>query len=635
MDLFKSKLQADYKRIIHATLNLDRPHEPRLKKQYELEKAWTTDNFNARVPLFKPTPDDFAQVHKAISHMVAHNVREFLNQQHRIDDKRTKYRKVSQCYSQGDYINGVIKTQKDFGLQVAKVIRDANQPPEDVEQDRKMIDYTLRACEYLKKIENMARPDVIRRLEPNLIYINEQFREGEWCKVHWYELGMDTEIVDKLNYLSQLHRVHVSLKSPLQIAHYPTLRHLRERREVITKLGKYLTTFKDFIGLDDTSVKNYVEKYNAIIASRTGWRVNFIESNDPDGFVKIYNIANARSCMHGMDAVRVYAHDKSVIRLAYLENTAKEILARCIVREDLKQYVRVYPDPNGSNEGRHLLDYLKANGYTHGDLYGCLLQAIEHHDDDCDVEGIYVAPYIDAGSKGNGGDESAQSGSIVEIDGKEYIEINSNGDLCLTMTNGYTDDIEDDEDYSNCDHCGDRVHNDDTYYTWHDEYICSHCEDNHYTHAFVERNREELVHNDRIIWVGDVAYHEDVEFSDFDIYYCEASDQWCHADDLVYTSMGDIHYDYAQRLDHADDEGNEFAHHDDAHQLSDGSWCHRKNADELQEEIDEADKEDEEEETTQNESGYYFGKNLTPEQKQHNHNLLDQAEKDILKNENN
>lgn len=631
MNLKQTK--TDYRRIIENNLNINAPKPHALLKYKEIYTAISDDDFIKRLKLYKPTPNDYAETHKVLTETRKNSVALFLREQYRIDDKRDKYRKISQCYSRGDYLRDVIKTQKDFGLQVAKVIHDANRPPEDVEQDRKMIDYTLRACEYLKKIENMARPDVIKRLEPNLEYINAQFREGEWSKVHWYELGMDTPVVDKLNYLSQLHRVHVSLKSPLQIAHYPTLRHLRDRREVITKLGKYLTTFKDFIGLDDSAVKNYVEKYNAIIASRTGWRVNFIESNDPDGFIKIYSKAQARSCMHGMEAVRVYAHDKSVIRLAYLENTANEILARCIVREDLKQYVRVYPDPNGSNEGRHLLDYLKANGYTHGDLYGCLLDAIEYDGDMDDVEDVYVAPYIDAGAKGNGGDESAQSGYIVEIDGKEYIEINSNGDLCLTMTNGYTDDVENDEDYSTCENCGDRVHNDDTYWTWHDEYICSHCEDNHYTIAYVERNREEYVHNDRIIWVGDTAYWEDVEFSDFDIYYCEASDQWCHADDLVYTSMGDIHIDYAQLLDHKDDEGNNYAHHDDAHQLSDGSWCHRKNAEELQEELDDADKEDEEE-TTQNDSGYYFGKNLTPEQQQHNHNLLDQAEKDILKNEN-
>ena len=591
MNLKQTK--TDFKRIIETNLNINAPKPPALLKYSDIYSAISDGDFVNRLKFYTPTPNDYAQTHHVLFETRKNNLLLFLKEQYRIDDKRTKYRKVSGRYSQGDYFRGVIQDQKHFGQTVAKVIRDANEPPADVEQDRKMIDYTLRACEYLKKIENMARPDVIRRLEPNLNHIKQQFERGEWSKVHWYELGMDTPVVDKLNYLFNLHRVHVSLKSPLQIAHYPTLRHLRERREVITKLGKYLTTFKDFIGLDDSAVKNYVEKYNAIIASRTGWIVNFIESNDPDGFARIYSKSHARSCMSGENAVRVYAHEKSVIRLAYLENTANEILARCIVREDLKQYVRVYPDPNGSNEGRHLQDYLKANGFTHGDLYGCLLQAIEYDGDYDDVEDVYVAPYIDAGSKGNGSDESAQSGSIVEIDGKEYIEINSNGRLCLTMTNGYTDDVENDEDYSSCECCDDRVHNDDTYYTWHDQYICAHCEQNHYTTAWVERNREELVHNDSIIWVGDEAYWNDVEFSDFDIYYCEASDEYHHIDDLRSTSIGLIHMDYAEEIDHEDGDGNNYAHHDDVHLLSDGTTCHINNAKELQAEIDEANAEDE------------------------------------------
>ena len=161
------------------------------------------------------------------------------------------------------------------------------------------------------------------------------------------------------------------------------------------------------------------------------------------------------------------------------------------------------------------------------------------------------------------------------------------------MTNGYTDDVENDEDYSSCECCDDRVHNDDTYYTWHDQYICAHCEQNHYTTAWVERNREELVHNDSIIWVGDEAYWNDVEFSDFDIYYCEASDEYHHIDDLRSTSIGLIHMDYAEEIDHEDGDGNNYAHHDDVHLLSDGTTCHINNAKELQAEIDEANAEDE------------------------------------------
>jgi len=514
--------------------------------------------------------------------------------------------------------------------------------PPDVEQERKNLDYTLRACEYLKRIEQIDK--VRDKLEPRLKQIDQEFHTGEWTHMAWNSIGINNEQSQNISYLFHLHRVHVSLMNPLQIAHYPTLKHLRDGREVVTKLGKYLTTFKDFIGITETEIKDAVEKYNAIVASRTGWEVRFIESTDADGFVRIYSNCLAGSCMKGMDAVRVYAHDKSVIRLAYIQSLAGEILARCIVREDFKQYVRVYPDANGSTEGKYLQQYLKANGYTHGNLDGCLLQMIEHDDED----DIFVAPYIDAGLDGNGSEGSAQSGELVDIDNRTYIEINTHGDLSLTMTNGWTDDVED-EDMSECDDCGDMEHNDDMVSTSHGDYICRHCCDNNYSYAWIDNNNQDYVHHDHVIFVGDEAYHVDCDLSAFDIYACEETGDYYHIDDLVMTLRGFINNDWATSIDHADTDGNEYAHTDDVHELSDGTTCHTDDAKDLQAEIDREKSEDEieiieypdalkETPSRPNDTsgdGYIFGDDLTPEQKQHNHNLLDQTEKDELQNENN
>jgi hypothetical protein len=292
--------------------------------------------------------------------------------------------------------------------------------------------------------------------------------------------------------------------------------------------------------------------------------------------------------MKGVNAVEVYAHEKSVIRLAYIQSLSGDILARCIVREDEKQYVRVYPDANGSTEGKYLQQYLKANGYTHGNLEGCLLKMIEHEDED----DIFVAPYIDAGSDGNGSSGSAQSGELVDIDDKTYIEITSHGDLCLSMTNGYTDDVEDDEDMSECDECGDMEHNDDMSSTYHDQYVCRHCIDNHYSFAWVRSNEQDYVHEDQVIFVGDEAYHENVDLSAFDIYACEQSGVNYHIDDLVMTLRGFIYCDLVETLDHDDADGNSSAHQDDVHELSDGTTCHTDDAERIQAEID-AEAEDE------------------------------------------
>jgi hypothetical protein len=651
----QNKTSADFKRIIETMHNLNTPRTPSLIKYHGITKGFQNgDTFWARVPLFNANANDYALMHQQQSEHRQNNVRLFLNDQLEKDDRAKRQRLRKNGYSRSDYyrLGGTDKYYKINGATLAKTISDVRNPP-DVEQERKNLDYTLRACEYIKRIEQLEK--VRDKLEPRIKKIDQEFIGGEWVHMNWNALGINNEQFVALDYLFNLHRVHVSLMNPLQIAHYPTLKHLRDGREVVTKLGKYLTTFKDFIGMTETEIKDAVEKYNAIVASRTGWEVKYIESTDADGFVRIYRDCRAGSCMKGEDAVRVYAHEKSVIRLAYIQSKSGEILARCIVREDFKQYIRIYPDANGSTEGKYLQQYLKANGYTHGNLDGCLLQMIEHEDED----DIYVAPYIDAGLDGNGSEGSAQSGELVDIDGRTYIEINTHGDLSLTMTNGYTDDVEN-EDESDCDDCGDTEHNDNMTYTYHGDYICRHCCDNNYSYAWINNNTQDHVHNDHVIFVDDEAYHVDVDLSAFDIYYCEDTGDYYHIDDLVMTLRGFIHCDYATSIDHEDADGNEYAHTDDVHELSDGTTCHTDDAKDLQAEIDREKSEDEIEiieypDTLKepqpeplapvfevlnnaidaNEQGYNFGDNLTPEQKQHNHNLLDQAEKDALKNENN
>ena len=578
----QNKTSADYKRIIETMHNLNAPRTPSLIKYHGITKGFQNgDTFWARVPLFNANANDYALMHRQQSEHRQSNVRIFLNDQLDKDDRAKRQQLRKDRYSRSDYyrLGGTDSYYKINGTTLAKTIHDVRNPP-DVEQERKNLDYTLRACEYIKRIEQLHK--VRDKLEPRLKQIDQEFEKGEWTYMAWNALGITHEQGSNLSYLFFLHRTHVSLMNPLQIAHYPTLKHLRDGREVVTKLGKYLTTFKDFIGLSEADVKDIVEKYNAIVASRTGWEVRFIESTDADGFVRIYTNCLAGSCMKGMDAVRVYAHDKSVIRLAYIQSLAGEILARCIVREDLKQYVRIYPDPNGSTEGKYLQQFLKANGYTHGNLDGCLLQMIEHEDED----DIFVAPYIDAGVQGNGSEGSAQSGELVDIDDKTYIEINTHGDLSLTMTNGWTDDVED-EDMSECEDCGDMEHNDDMFSTHGGDYICRHCCDNNYSYAWINSNTQDYVHHDNVIFVGDDVYHVDVDFSAFDIYYCEDSGDYYHIDDLVMTLRGFIHSDFATSIDHEDADGNAYAHTDDVHELSDGTTCHTDDAERIQAEIDE------------------------------------------------
>jgi len=590
----QNKTGADYKRIIETNLNINTPRTPSLIKYNEVIKTFqTADTFWGRELSFYATANDYALMHQDQSKYRHNNVRLFLEYQLDKDEKAKLRRLRKNNYSRSDYyrLGGTDAYTKLNGATLAKTISDVRNPP-DVEQERKNLDYTLRACEYLRRIEQLEK--VRDKLEPRLKQIDKEFNGGEWVYMAWNSIGINNEQSTKISYLFFLHRVHVSLMNPLQIAHYPTLKHLRDGREVVTKLGKYLTTFKDFIGITETEIKDAVEKYNAIVASRTGWEVRFIESTDADGFVRIYSNCLAGSCMKGMDAVRVYAHDKSVLRLSYIQSLAGEILARCIVREDLKQYVRIYPDPNGSTEGKYLQQYLKANGYTHGNLDGCLLKLIAHEDDD----DIFVAPYIDAGAQGNGSEGSAQDGERVTIDGKEYIEITTHGELSLTMTNGYTDDVEN-EDESECDDCGDIEHNDNMSYTTHGDYVCRHCCENNYTYAWINNNTQDYVHNDHVIWANDDAFHENCDLSAHDIYACEETGDYFHIDDLVMTLRGFICLNLVEDIDHEDADGNLSAHQDDVHELSDGTKCHTDDAERIQAEIDEEEEENNEPQPTE------------------------------------
>jgi len=123
-------------------------------------------------------------------------------------------------------------------------------------------------------------------------------------------------------------------------------------------------------------------------------------------------------------------------------------------------------------------------------------------------------------------------------------------------------------------------HYDDMSSTYHDQYVCRHCIENNYEYAWVRANEQDYVHEDNVIFVGDEAYHENVDFSAFDIYKCEETGDLYHIDDLVMTLRGFIHSDFATSIDHADADGNESAHTDDVHELSDGTTCHIDQAEE-------------------------------------------------------
>ena len=423
----------------------------------------------------------------------------------------------------------------------------------------------------------------LRKVEPALMFIQEQKTNNNWHMIrlpdrhplaNYAGSYTEEERVAYIEYrvraqsVEDLHQLHVSEEVPTQVAYYPTLRAWRENRAVRTSFGKYLTKYKDLLCLTETQIKSMAEKYQSEINARAGWTLKYIEHNDPDGWLRIYNSDTVRSCMRGMDAVRVYAHEKSVLRLAYLDDGEGKVIARCIVRDDgeTKGWLRVYPDHNGSSEGRHLLDSIKADGYVNNtNLDGVLLKAISTRD------GGYVCPYIDSG---DGGDQYAD---IVMRDGTEYLLLGQ-GDYETTSTEGYI------AAGCSCDMCGDSVGHEDNL-TWIDadeHNVCEYCRDNHYVYAYGLRY-EAYYPTDDCIEVGGNWYVEEYAHN-HDIYQCSVTDEWGHMDDMYCFEEGWVCSDVAVSVDHPHD-GDTVVHPEYVHTLSDGTTCHDNDASYYEEEI--------------------------------------------------
>ena len=430
---------------------------------------------------------------------------------------------------------------------------------------------------YLKTLNDINRY-IAEKLEPSFVSTMNKQRDGTWepidvmNKLHPYLHNQgsshDAYATSQQGFhtLNRLHNIHLSTEDINQIAYYPTLKHMREGREVRTKLGRYLTKYQQALSLSESDIKNMAEKHSANMRSRGGWTVDFIAHNDAQGWLTVYESPDVTSCMQNEDAVRIYAHERSVLRLAHVK-AGDKIIARCIVREDdgAKGWLRVYPDPNGYAEGRYLLDYLKTNGYENQtNLDGALLQYIESGSN-------IVCPYLDYGNNGS------QSVGVVMRDGVRYLEAGGS-DYNATETNGYAQ-----TNTTSCDICGDDVHEEEISHIEHDNnYVCEHCRDRHYTWAYGRRYEDYFPSDECIEVNGEWYWAETID--NHNIGRCDYSDDYCHTDELVETYDGVYHQDYVVSVDRHTDW--EYVFQNKVHTLSDGTTCHEDDADKYQLEID-------------------------------------------------
>jgi len=399
-----------------------------------------------------------------------------------------------------------------------------------------------------------------------------KFSTGEWDVVPW--MGMMWWEMSPYKYL---HGVHMSTTNPGNIAYAESQTKREAGRYTSTKAGRYLTKyFGD--KLDEKQIKLWAEK---CAASAMPLTLRFIESNNPAGWVEVYH-DGPDSCMSGesSECVGVYAHDKSVLRLAYVERGEAGILGRCIVREDTipKQYIRVYPNTNSTENQKvstGLTSLLEDAGYVPGNLHGVLLKATRTGS--CDEN--YMMPYLDYGSSSRG------CMCVTLTDDGQYFKVTRDG-IDAQSTSGYINVTP----QVTCADCDDAVNEDETNYVeYNDRTVCASCLSNNYCHAYGRRgdqmwaSTDDCVENlsDDEFYIAEYAHANDV-------YRCEESGNWYTMEDMVSTSRGLVCTDDAIKLDAEDPDGNDYAArkrdtvethdgrtiHMDSAEDRDGKQCH-------------------------------------------------------------
>lgn len=235
--------------------------------------------------------------------------------------------------------------------------------------------------------------------------------------------------------------------------------------------------------------------------------------------------------------------------LAVRYGEGKAIHGRCLCLNhgDDKLFVRSYKHAEGggySYDDPKLEAWLATQGYEKADCWpdGAELKLIYQN-------GRVVMPYIDKDAK-------------VEVNG-DRVFINDNG-YKANSTDGYLH--QDDDDYSDCESCGETTENDDLTTVYGGSVVCSCCLNNEYVWGET-RYGAEYMHYDETTYVGwnDTHYHtdeidrcfhdlvntEDIGYTHVDnAWQCEESQTW-YSSETDYVQIGDAFYhpDNAPQVD--------------------------------------------------------------------------------------
>ena len=369
-----------------------------------------------------------------------------------------------------------------------------------------------------------------------------------------------------------LHGIHPSTEHPGSISYYPDRRHYLIGRTVAVRPGRYLAKYFGKgtpTNLGDTDVRTWAAQF---VNSVQGHVLHLTEPTTDknrdevaDKWYLIYQ-SGPGTCMKGDSAfsVRIYAYPGNTLRLAYLTANEKpdgEPIARCIVRDDEMQYLRIYPD-DGGTLWQDMKNKLGTAGYKHGNLDGVKLALVKKNGD-------VVCPYIDCGVAGT------QSVSVE----RRYLICGEDG-YDATMTHGLLSD-EDDESFI-CEACEDRYPDDEACSANDDGPYCQSCFNDIFVRAYGRRGMTYIARDNAVCCKSNGECY-DVDYAGaHDVYQCEFDGEYYHISDLVEV-YGDrfVNKKNAEPLDVADSEGHGWAYPDETTRTVDGRVILSKEAVEI------------------------------------------------------
>lgn len=335
--------------------------------------------------------------------------------------------------------------------------------------------------------------------------------------------------------------VHMSTTTKDMLAYFPTKRHYERGVPQQIKPGRYVRQFFDYS--DDE-----VRRLAALCSS--GELRFFSKWQDMLGvYVELDESGVVSSCMSKdswgvMHPLMVY--DNSDVELAVLYSGDKPV-ARALYNKNTREYPMVY----GQWEKMEIA--LTNAGFEHGSLDGARIRRLPARvkssvtRDNLDLDNVIqydedsdcvLMPYIDDHRDLDRSSAQCTNVDIYEdycvIDSSasgEY-EANRHEEGFIDLTGGKV----------TCDHCGDRVHPDDTYYVeGSDIYICECCWTNDTVQVMRGSYRNQysatFLINDlpyHVVEISDIYYYDSEVAYDYGYRFSDYDDEWYHVDDVVW-----------------------------------------------------------------------------------------------------